>query len=271
MNTTCLPDDFPSYPEPEEEEYLLTVINSLEVTYKSPNNDIRKRTEKFLKEKEQTILLHLPYILKIIKLNTLSKETTCSLLIFVRTSIDNLKSTQSFSKTFVIASIKEFVSCLLSNDFPNHTQKPINQCFESLITNNKVIEVDRSIIDELVSLFQMQLTNNNISISSYKGLSYILSNILSSPSCTSKDNVDIIMMRLLNCCEVMLGNIITVLISMSKDQNETTVILTYVIRDVKDEQVYDVKVAEQVEQLKASAKLHSVDDLLNSGETWMIE
>ena len=36
------------------------------------------------------------------------------------------------------------------------------------------------------------------------------------------------MMRLLNCCEVMLGNIINVLISMSNDQNETTVILTYV-------------------------------------------
>ena len=227
MNTTFLHDTFPTYPE-SEEEYLLTIINNLEITYKSTNNDIRKRTEKFLKEKEQTILLHLPYILKIIKLNTLSKETACSLLIFIRNSIDNLKSNQSFSKNFVIALIKEFISCLLSNDFPNHTQKPINQCFESLITNNKIIEIDRSIIDELVSLFQMQLTNNNISISSYKGLSYILSNILSSPSCISKDNVDIIMMRLLNCCEVMLGNIITVLISMSNDQNETTVILTYV-------------------------------------------
>ena len=156
MNTTFLHDNFPSYPESEEEEYLLTIITNLEITYKSTNNDIRKRSEKFLKEKEQTILLHLPYILKIIKLNTLSKETACSLLIFIRNSIDNLKSNQSFSKNFVIDLIKEFISCLISNDFPNHTQKPINQCFESLITNNKIIEIDRSIIDELVSLFQIQ-------------------------------------------------------------------------------------------------------------------
>ena len=44
-----------------------------------------------------------------------------------------------------------------------------------------------------------------------------------------------------------------------------------VIRDVKDEQVYDIKVKEQVEQQKAASKIHSVDELLHSGETWTIE
>ena len=44
-----------------------------------------------------------------------------------------------------------------------------------------------------------------------------------------------------------------------------------VIRDVKDEQVYDVKVQEQVEEQKAISKIHSVDELLHSGETWTIE
>ena len=43
-----------------------------------------------------------------------------------------------------------------------------------------------------------------------------------------------------------------------------------VIRDVADDNVYDVKVAEQVEQVKASSKIHCVDDLLRSGETWTI-
>ena len=44
-----------------------------------------------------------------------------------------------------------------------------------------------------------------------------------------------------------------------------------VIRDVKDEQVYDIKVKEQVEEQKAASKIHSVDELLHSGETWTIE
>ena len=43
-----------------------------------------------------------------------------------------------------------------------------------------------------------------------------------------------------------------------------------VIRDVADDNVYDVKVAEQVEQVKASSKIRCVDDLLRSGETWTI-
>jgi 2-oxoglutarate ferredoxin oxidoreductase subunit beta len=44
-----------------------------------------------------------------------------------------------------------------------------------------------------------------------------------------------------------------------------------VIRDVDDENVYDVKVAEQVEQVKATAKIKCVDDLLRSGQTWEIK
>ncbi|MBR4870685.1 MAG: 2-oxoacid:ferredoxin oxidoreductase subunit beta, partial [Alistipes sp.] len=44
-----------------------------------------------------------------------------------------------------------------------------------------------------------------------------------------------------------------------------------VIRDVDDENVYDIKVAEQVEQVKATAKIKCVDDLLRSGQTWEIK
>ena len=43
-----------------------------------------------------------------------------------------------------------------------------------------------------------------------------------------------------------------------------------VIRDVKDENVYDVKVTEQVEAVKASSKITCMDELLRSGETWEI-
>jgi 2-oxoglutarate ferredoxin oxidoreductase subunit beta len=44
-----------------------------------------------------------------------------------------------------------------------------------------------------------------------------------------------------------------------------------VIRDVDEENVYDIKVPEQVEQVKATAKIKCVDDLLRSGQTWEIK
>lgn len=43
-----------------------------------------------------------------------------------------------------------------------------------------------------------------------------------------------------------------------------------VIRDI-DEKSYDQNVAEQVESVKAAAKIHSMDELLTSGATWSVE
>lgn len=44
-----------------------------------------------------------------------------------------------------------------------------------------------------------------------------------------------------------------------------------VIRSVEDDAVYDQKVAEQVEQVKAESKIKCMDDLLRSGATWEIK
>ena len=44
-----------------------------------------------------------------------------------------------------------------------------------------------------------------------------------------------------------------------------------VIRDVKEANVYDQKVEEQVAEVKQNAKIKCMDDLLRSGETWEIE
>lgn len=44
-----------------------------------------------------------------------------------------------------------------------------------------------------------------------------------------------------------------------------------VIRSVEDDAVYDKKVAEQVEQVKADSKIKCMDDLLHSGATWEIK
>ena len=44
-----------------------------------------------------------------------------------------------------------------------------------------------------------------------------------------------------------------------------------VIRAVEDDAVYDRAVERQVEEVKASSKIHCVDDLLRSGATWEVE
>ena len=44
-----------------------------------------------------------------------------------------------------------------------------------------------------------------------------------------------------------------------------------VIRCVEDSAVYDQAVARQVEEVKAKSPIHSVDELLRSGETWEVE
>ena len=44
-----------------------------------------------------------------------------------------------------------------------------------------------------------------------------------------------------------------------------------IIRDVADENIYDVKVEQQLADVKASSKIQCVDDLLRSGETWEIK
>ena len=44
-----------------------------------------------------------------------------------------------------------------------------------------------------------------------------------------------------------------------------------VIRCVEDSTVYDLEVSRQVEEVKAKSKIHCMDDLLRSGETWEIE
>ena len=43
-----------------------------------------------------------------------------------------------------------------------------------------------------------------------------------------------------------------------------------VIRDV-EEKSYDQNVAEQIEQVKENSKIHSIDELLNSGATWEVK
>ncbi len=44
-----------------------------------------------------------------------------------------------------------------------------------------------------------------------------------------------------------------------------------VIRDVEDSHVYDLKVAEQVAEVKAASPIRCMDDLLHAGQTWEIE
>ena len=44
-----------------------------------------------------------------------------------------------------------------------------------------------------------------------------------------------------------------------------------VIRDVEEEAVYDAKVEEQIAEVQSQSKIHSVADLLHSGDTWEVK
>ena len=71
----------------EELEYIHKILTCLENTFKSTDKDIRKQSEKFLKETEINLFSHLIQIFNFIKQKTISKELCNALLIFIRNSI----------------------------------------------------------------------------------------------------------------------------------------------------------------------------------------
>ena len=75
----------------EELDYIQQILLCLENTYKSPDKEIRKKSEQFLKQAEKDLFSHLIQIFSFIKKNTLSKELNNAFIIFIRNSIINKK------------------------------------------------------------------------------------------------------------------------------------------------------------------------------------
>ena len=83
-------------------DFIQDIIINLENTYKSPEKDIRRKSEKFLKEAEKDILNYFPIALEVIKSNQLSKELNNSLVIYMRNTIINKKNSKELSEEFII-------------------------------------------------------------------------------------------------------------------------------------------------------------------------
>ena len=133
-------------------DFIQDIIINLENTYKSPERDIRRKSEKFLKEAEKDILNYFPIALEVIKSNQLSKELNNSLVIYMRNTIINKKNSKELSEEFIINLLKIIVDCILDISYPDNCLKEMNKCFEELIAYN-IIEKNPKIIEELMEIF----------------------------------------------------------------------------------------------------------------------
>ena len=189
--------------------FIQEIIINLENTYKSPEKEIRRKSEKFLKEGENNILNYFPIALEVIKSNQLSKELNNSLVIYMRNTIINKKKSNELSEEFIINLLKIIIDCILDTSYPDNCLKEMNKCFEELIAYN-IIEKNPKIIEELMEIFKNKIIENAINPLSYKGLLYIFENILCSSSINTK-NADNIITLQLTSTDIMIKKIIEIL------------------------------------------------------------
>ena len=208
-------------------DFIQDIIINLENTYKSPERDIRRKSEKFLKEAEKDILNYFPIALEVIKSNQLSKELNNSLVIYMRNTIINKKNSKELSEEFIINLLKIIVDCILDISYPDNCLKEMNKCFEELIAYN-IIEKNPKIIEELMEIFKNKINENAINPLSYKGLGYIFENILCSSS-TDEKNADSIISMQLNSTDFMINKIINILrniqINNDNDRQKVSILL----------------------------------------------
>ena len=198
--------------------FIQDIIINLENTYKSPEKDIRRKSEKFLKEGENNILNYFPIALEVIKSNQLSKELNNSLVIYMRNTIINKKNSNELSEEFIINLLKIIVDCILDTSYPDNCLKEMNKCFEELIAYN-IIEQNTKIIEELMEIFKNQINENAINPLSFKGLAYIFENILCSSS-TDEKNADNIITLQLTSTNIMIKKIIEILRNIQINNND---------------------------------------------------
>lgn len=208
----------------QSEQIIRDILSSLEITFRANDNEIRKKAEIKLKESESFLLSNLSVFFTLIKQNSISKEITNALVIYIKNVLINQKKNKMLSKKFLLSLIQSLILCLLDSEFPSKYQKEMNKSFEEII-NCKILEEDESIIESLVTLFQTKIISGDINVNSYKGTSYIFENILCA-TCVNCKNANKIIIIELNCCEIMLTNIITKLEEINVDNSN--VILNYI-------------------------------------------
>ena len=193
----------------EELDYINQILSCLEDTYKSPDKEIRRKSEQFLKEAEKDLFSHLIQIFAFIKKNTLSKELNNAFIIFIRNSIINKKNSNLFSKENYIELIMLIINIIIDPQYPPQCLREMNKIFEEIIDNKEFIK-DKTFMKNFINLFASKLKIGLIQVHSYKSIAYIFENILGS-NCIDESNCQYFVDIVLNCTEEMLNKIITIL------------------------------------------------------------
>ena len=193
----------------EELDYINQILSCLEDTYKSPDKEIRRKSEQFLKEAEKDLFSHLIQIFAFIKKNTLSKELNNAFIIFIRNSIINKKNSNLLSKENYIELIMLIINIIIDPQYPPQCLREMNKIFEEIIDNKEFIK-DKTFMKNFINLFASKLKIGLIQVHSYKSIAYIFENILGS-NCIDESNCQYFVDIVLNCTEEMLNKIITIL------------------------------------------------------------
>ena len=193
----------------EELDYIQQILLCLENTYKSPDKEIRKKSELFLKQAEKDLFSHLIQIFAFIKNNTLSKELNNAFIIFIRNSIINKKNSNLLSKENYIELIMLIINIIVDPQYPQECLREMNKIFEEIIDNKEFIK-DKTFMKNFINLFASKLKIGLIQVHSYKSIAYIFENILGS-NCIDESNCQYFVDIVLNCTEEMLNKIINLL------------------------------------------------------------
>ena len=136
----------------EELDYIQKILTCLENTYKSPDKEIRKQSEQFLKQTELNLFSHLIQIFSFIKKNTLSKELNNAFIIFIRNSIINKKNSNLLSKENYIELIMLIINIIVDPQYPPQCLREMNKIFEEIIDNKEFIK-DKTFVNNFINLF----------------------------------------------------------------------------------------------------------------------
>ena len=193
----------------EELDYIQQILTCLENTYKSPDKELRKKSENSLKQVEKDLFSHLIQIFAFIKKNTLSKELNNAFIIFIRNSIINKKNSNLLSKDNYIELIMLIINIIIDPQYPPQCLREMNKIFEEIIDNKEFIK-DKTFMKNFINLFASKLKIGLIQVHSYKSFAYIFENILGS-NCIDESNCQYFVDIVLNCTEEMLQKIINIL------------------------------------------------------------
>ena len=120
----------------EQKNTINAILSYLEMTYKSNDNEKRKQAEEKLKEFQNYILRNLSESFILLKSNTISKDLSNSLMLYIKNIIIAQKKKETLNNNIIENIIQSLIVCLLDVEFPSKYQIEMNKC-SFLISQSK--------------------------------------------------------------------------------------------------------------------------------------